>query len=68
LWDGICEGENDSRLTISTTDKELTIWNNKDKKAYAMIFATVSEEVSHHIISIKYCYGALNKLKDLYHS
>jgi hypothetical protein len=28
----------------------------------------VSEEVSHHIISIKDSYGALNKLKDLYDS
>jgi hypothetical protein len=36
LWDGICEGENDSRPTIPTTDKELSIWNNKDKKSYVL--------------------------------
>jgi hypothetical protein len=68
LWDGICEGQNGSRLTISTTHKEIFIWNNKYKKAYFIISKMVSEEVSCHIISIKDSYGALNKLKDLYDS
>jgi hypothetical protein len=68
LWDGICEGEVDGRPIIPTTNKELAIWKNKDKKAYALIVVMVSEEVSHHIISTKDSYGALKKLKDLYDS
>jgi hypothetical protein len=68
LWDGICEGEDDSGPTKPTTDKELAIWKNKDKKAYSLIVARVSKEASCHIISIKDSYGALKKLKDLYDS
>jgi len=49
-------------------NKEFTIWMNKDKKTYALIVASVSEELIHHIISIKDSWGALNKLKDLYDS
>jgi hypothetical protein len=52
LWDDICDG--DTKPTKPTTDKELSIWMNKDKKAYALIVSSVSEEVSHHIRSIKY--------------
>jgi hypothetical protein len=66
LWDGICDG--DTSPTKPTIDKELAIWMNKDKKAYALIVASVSEEVSHHIKSIKYSWGALKKLKYLYDS
>jgi hypothetical protein len=49
LWDGICEGEVDGRPTIPTVDKELSIWNNKDKKSYVVIIAIVSEEVVCHM-------------------
>jgi SH3-like domain-containing protein len=66
LWDGICDG--DTSPIKPTVDKELAIWMNKDKKAYALIVASVSEEVSHHIKSIKDSWGALKKLKDLYDS
>ena len=52
LWDGICEGENDSEPAHPTGDKELAIWKNKDKKAYALIATSVSEEVSHLLVSI----------------
>jgi hypothetical protein len=61
LWDVICDGD-----TKPTVDKELIIWTNKYKKAYALIFSFVSEEESYHIISIKYYWSALKKLKDLY--
>ena len=51
-----------------TGDKELAIWKNKDKKAYALIAKLISEEVSCHLVSIKDWYGALKKLKDVYDS
>jgi hypothetical protein len=68
LWEGISEGEADYQLTIPTTDKDISIWNNKDKKEYAVIAVTISEEVSCHVIPIKESYGALKKLKELYDS
>ena len=68
LWDEVCEGQNDSEPVQPIRDKELAIWKNKDKKAYALIAASVSEEVSHDLVSIKYSYGAFKKLKNLYNS
>ena len=68
LWHGICEGENQSETTQPTRDKEVAIWKNKDKKQHALIVASISEEVSYHLVSIKDSYGALNKLKDIYDS
>jgi hypothetical protein len=80
LWDGICEntGENsddspddsscDSEPEEPTDAKELAIWKSKDKKAYALIVASVSEEVSRHMISCKTAFQALKKLRDLYDS
>lgn len=50
-WDGICD--RDTSPTKPMEDKELSIWTNKDKKAYALIIPSVSEEVIHYIISIK---------------
>ena len=55
LWDGICEGttiEIEAREPITRdpgppeSEKEKAIWKTKDKKALAVITATVSEEVS----------------------
>jgi len=66
IWDDICDG--DTKPTKPTAGKELAIWTNKDKKAYTLIFAFVSEEVSRHIRSIKDSWRALKKLKDLYDS
>jgi hypothetical protein len=66
LWDGISYV--DTTPTKPSTDKELVMWTNKDKKAYALIVAFVNEEVFHHIKSIKNSWGALKKLKDLYDS
>jgi hypothetical protein len=68
LWNDICEGEVDGRSTIPTTNKELAIWNKKYKKAYVVIVATTSEEVSCHIISIEDSNGSLKKLKNFYDS
>jgi hypothetical protein len=66
IWDGICDG--DTLPTKPIIDKELSIWMNKNKKAYASIVSFVSEEVIHHIGSIKDSWGALKKLKDIYDS
>ena len=55
LWDGICEGttiepEAGGPITRDPrpleSEKEKAIWKTKDKKALAVITATVSEEVS----------------------
>lgn len=68
LWKGIYEGENDNAPAKPTSNKELAIWENKDNKAYDLIVASVSEEVSRHIIPITNAYDALKKLKYLYDS
>ena len=68
LWDGICEGTTIEKAvgkTITTdpeppeSEKEKAIWRTKDKKALAVITATVSEEVSQHILPAKSCFEAL---------
>ena len=51
-----------------TNTKELTLWKIKDKKAYALIISSVSEEVSRHLVSSKSAWEVLKKLKDLYDS
>ena len=82
MWDGICENENleDKKYgeAIDEVDKSapvppinakyLALWKSKDKKAYALIIASVSEEVSRHLVSSKSAWEALKKLKDLYDS
>jgi hypothetical protein len=55
-----------SRPTIPTSNKERAIWKDKDKKAYAVIFATISEEVRRHIAAINDFYSTLKRLNDLY--
>ena len=64
----IFQEENDFQPTKPTTNKEFAICKNKNKKTYTLIATLVSEEVSHHIISIRNYYGDLKKLKDLYDS
>ena len=66
VWDGICEGEGDAAHEEPKMDKRLAIWKNRDEKAYAPIFDTVSEEVSRHISYDKNSYYNLKKFKDLY--
>ena len=43
-------------------------WRAGAKKAYALIAASITEQVSRHIISCKSAFAALKKLKDLYDS
>ena len=82
MCDGICENENfedkkdgdaieevDKSAPVPPTNtKETSLWKNKDKKAYALIIASISEEVSRHLVSSKSDWEALKKLKDLYDS
>ena len=68
LWKGICEGEGENAPENPTTDKEITIWDCKNKKACALIVASINEEVSRHITPFSNSYGSLKKLKELYDS
>lgn len=62
----MCDGDN--QPTKSIDSKELTVWNMKNSKAYALIASSVSEEVNRHISSIDDACNALKKLKDLFES
>ena len=42
----LCSNINDTTPNEPIMDKEIFVWNNKDKKAYALIATIVSEEVS----------------------
>ena len=42
LWKGICEGEGDNAPENPTSDKELSIWENKNNKAYAYALALIA--------------------------
>ena len=66
FWVGMCDGDN--QPTKLTDAKELTVWNMKNSKAYALTASLVSEEVNHHIRSIDDAWNALKKLKDLFES
>ena len=62
----MCDGDNQPTKPIDA--KELTVWNMKYSKAYALIVSSVSEEVNYHISSIDDAWNALNKLKDFFYS
>ena len=82
MWDGICENQNfgdkkdgdaidevDKSAPVPPNNtKGITLWKTKDKKAYALIIASVSEQVSRHLVSSKSVWEALKKLKYLYDS
>ncbi len=68
LWKEVCIGDGDKEPEQRTSDKEIIIWENKNSKAYALIAASVSEEVSHHIFPFSTTFEALQKLKELYDS
>eukprot|EP00253_Pinus_taeda_P016613 PITA_16613 len=68
LWKGVCVGEGDNDPVQPPSDKELVIWENKNSKAYALIAASVNEEVSRYISSYSTTFEALQKLKELYDS
>ena len=77
-WDGICEKDKKDGEAIDQVDKsarvpptnakELALWKSKEKKDYALIIASISEEVSRHLVSSKSVWEALKKLEDLYDS
>jgi len=67
-WKGVCVGEGDNEPTKPTSDKEFSIWENKNIKAYALIATSVNEEVSFHISPFSNAFEALQKLKELYDS
>ena len=82
MWDGICENENledkedgeainevyKSAPVPPTNAKDLALSKSKDKKAYALIIASISEKVSRHLVSSKSACEVLKKIKDLYDS
>ena len=68
LWKGVCVGNRDKEPEQPTTDKEFAIWEKKKSNAYALIAASVNEEVSRHISSFSNDFEALRKLKELYDS
>lgn len=68
LWNRVCVGDGDKESEQPTSDKEFTIWENKNNKAYALIGASINEEVSCHILPFSNAFKALQKLKELYDS
>lgn len=68
LWKGVCVGDGDKKLEQPTSDKEFSIWENKKRKGYAFIIASISEDVSHHISPFSNALKALEKMKELYDS
>lgn len=63
LWKGVCVRGVDKELEQPTSKKEFTIWENKNSKAYALVAASINEEVSHHISPFSNAFKALRKLK-----
>lgn len=68
LRKGVCVGDGYKELEQPSSGKEFAIWENKNNKAYALIVASVSKEVSHHISPFSNAFEALKKLKELYDS
>ena len=68
LQKGIFEGDRENPPGKPTTDKEIAIWDNKNIKAYALIEASIYEEVSLYITPFSNAYETLKKLKELYDS
>ena len=42
LWEEVFEGKDDKDPEHPTDDKQLAIWKSKDKKMYALIYASVT--------------------------
>jgi len=68
FWNGICEGEGDNAPKNPTWGKEISIWENKNSKAYALIAMLVNEEVSCYISPFSNAYEVLKNFKELYDS
>ena len=50
FWRGIFEGEGDNPLKKPTSNKEITIWEKKNCKVFALTADFVNEDVSCNII------------------
>jgi len=50
LCKGICEGEGVNASENPTSTKEISIWENKNNKVYALIVTSINEEASQHIL------------------
>jgi len=68
LWKGVCVGDKDKEPEQRTLDKEFSIWENKNSKAYALIAASINEEEICHISPFSKVFEALQKLKEIYDS
>lgn len=66
FWEGVYIG--DTKPVQPTDAKELVVWKKKNCKAYALIAASINEEVNRHISSIDDAWSALKKLRELYDS
>ena len=64
----VCEGEGDNAPEKTTLDKELVIWENKNRKAYALIAASINEEASSYISPFSNYFEELNKLNEFHES
>jgi len=64
----MCVGNRYKEPEQPTSDKEFAIWENKNSKAYALIAASINEEVSRHISQFSNTFETLQKLKELYDS
>lgn len=68
LRKGVCVGEEDNEPTKPTSYKEISIWEKKSSKAYALIATSVNEKVSFHISPFLNAFEALQNLKEMYDS
>lgn len=66
FWEGVCIG--DTKPVQPTDAKELEVWKMKNCQAYALIAASINEEVKRHISSLDDAWYALKKLRELYDS
>ena len=68
MWDDICESKDDNEPEQPKDDKQLVIWKSKYEKDYALIYASITKEVSRHILSSTTAFKSLKKLKYIYDS
>ena len=64
----MCVGEGDNEPAKLALDIEISIWENKNNKAYAFIATSVNEDAIRHISPFSNAFEALQKLKELYDS
>jgi len=59
LWKGFFLGEGDNELVNPTSYKDISIWENKNSKAYALIAASINEKVNCHMSPFSNAFEAL---------